>query len=169
MDWKNYHPSAPIHLTRHEHLEHMEKTMPILVLLFGLQCLLLPYFFPELSVGNVLILVAIVLSASLLTLYLHHTQLYTYLYQDHLHQQWGAPGSLFSSKKSYPLKDITGVELQGSPEESFASLKISFKQQKNLTLFFLDRAPEVMTLLMQIKRQQEKIPEQIPDHQDRAA
>ena len=53
--------SSVTHMTRHNHLLHMTRVLPILAVIFIAQCFFIPRVFPELDLGNLYFVMSVAL------------------------------------------------------------------------------------------------------------
>lgn len=135
------------HMTRHNHLVHMNKVLPLLAIIFIAQCFFIPQVFPELQLGNLYFIMSIALCCGVFTLYLYDTQLQVFIKDDHLH--WQIPA--LKIQRQYSLIDLQTVDVF-DPEQPFSNLKLSFGLKKKvINLYFIDNPEKIIQKLWQSK------------------
>lgn len=135
------------HMTRHNHLIHMTKVLPLLAIIFIAQCFLIPSAFPELQLGNLYFIMSVCLCCGVSCLYLYDTQIHIFIKDQKLH--WQIP--LLKINRSFSLLDLNTIDVY-DPEQPFSNLKLSFgPKSKTLNLFFIDNPTQIIQKLWQSK------------------
>lgn len=131
---------------RDNHLEHIVNVLPIITVVFGIQCYIMSRITPAGEFGDFPLYLAATLIAFISGLFYYDKNHHVIFYQDHMHISF----SLFGTNKIIYYKDIR--EIHGPEEEcKFSSLLIKTREQGNLILHFVDYPLTVKSLILEQK------------------
>lgn len=125
----------------------MTRVLPLLAIIFVFQCFFIPQIFPELQLGNLYFIMAIMLCSGVVSLYLYDTQLVVFVKDYELYLQ--VP--LLKISTSYSLKELETIDVYDA-DQPFSNIKLYFGQKKKtLNLYFIDNPSQVIQKLWETK------------------
>ena len=134
------------HMTRNQHLVHMTRVLPLLSIIFCLQCFLIPSAFPDLQLGNLYFVMAIMLCTGVVGLYLYDTQTKIFIKDHQLF--WQIP--MLKIGKSYNLMELQTIDVFDI-DQPFSNIKLHFNK-KIVNLYFIDNPTTIIKSLWQAKK-----------------
>jgi hypothetical protein len=142
-------PKPVFEVTRQEHLNHLQRMMPLLAGIYLIQCFLLLNFITDMPVGDICFLVAIFISVGICGLYAYDNYQKTLIFGDSILSYF----ELWGGAKIYSLSDIKTVRADSS-DLLFGHLEIEFKNGERLRLYFIDRTSDVAKLIEKLVKDQ---------------
>lgn len=131
---------------RENHLNHIINVLPLITVVFGIQCYIMSQITPAGEYGDFPLYLAGSLIAFICGLFYYDKNHHVIFYQDHMHINF----SLFGTNKVIHYKDIR--EIIGPEEEcKFSSLMIKTREQGNIILHFVDYPLTVKSLILEQK------------------
>ena len=133
---------------RENHLNHIINVLPLITVVFGVQCYIMSRIAPAGEYGDFPLYLAGSLIFFICGLFYYDKNHHVIFYKDHLHISF----SLFGTDKIIYFKDIK--EIIGPEEEcKFSSLLIKTREDGNIILHFVDYPLTVKTLILEQKAQ----------------
>lgn len=142
-------PKNPIHITKEFHLQHLLHMLPVLTLIFGMQCLTMPVFFSGMDLGNLYLILASGLVLGILALYFYDTKVVQFIDNGNLYLQI----SSLKFIQSYPLVQLKNIDVMDS-DPYFSNLKLTFHSGKILNLYFVDHPQKMVQIILKEKEKE---------------
>jgi len=142
-------PKPVYEVTRQEHLNHLQRMMPLLAGIYFFQCFLLWHFITDMPVGDICFLVAVFISAGISGLYVYDNYQKTLIFGDSILSYF----ELWGGAKIYSLSDIKNIRADSS-DLLFGHLELEFKNGDSLRLYFIDRTSDVAKLIEKLIKEQ---------------
>ena len=131
---------------RDNHLDHIVNVLPLITVVYGIQCYIMSRISPQIEIGDFAIYLAFALISFISGLFYYDKNHHVIFYDDHLHISF----NLFGTNKVIFYKDIQDVI---APEEEckFSSLMLKTREQGNHVLHFVDYPLTVKNLILEQK------------------
>jgi hypothetical protein len=145
-------------VSREHHLDHLVAILPLITVLFIIQCVILASIAQDNSIYQLCYAIAFALIGMVSMIYYYDAHHHVEVFDQHLVMQFKP----FYKNKKIKLSEI--AQLWVIDEESeFSTLQITMKSGHKLNLFFIDRPSQLVKIMRQqmLKAQtaQEKAPE----------
>lgn len=128
---------------RENHINHLITVMPLIVMVYAIQCYVMWKFSPELQIGDYAITMGIVLSSFISFMVFYDNNHHVLIYEDKLHIYFGLTGT----NRVIEFKDIETI-IAPEEEVNFSNLIIKTKEdQKNHVFYFVDHPFHVKKLI----------------------
>ncbi|MCT4641538.1 MAG: hypothetical protein N4A33_04520 [Bacteriovoracaceae bacterium] len=118
-------------LSRQNHIKHINRSMPLIAILFLIQNMVMSYAYPKESFGDYTIFCAITICSYVAILFWYDKTIYTRIFKDRLETT-----TLFGSNKTIYFKDITKV-IAPQKELPFSTI-ILCSQDQIIPLRYID-------------------------------
>lgn len=127
---------------RQNHINHLITVMPLITMVYAIQCYIMWHFSPDMKIGDYAIGMGCMLSSFIGFMVFYDNNHHVLIYEDKLHVYFG----LTRTNKIIKFKDIDKVI---APEEdvNFSSLVIRTKEEKNHIFYFVDHPAHVKQLI----------------------
>ncbi len=142
-------PKPVYEVSRQEHLNHLQRMMPLLAGIYFFQCFLLWHFITDMPVGDICFLVAVFISAGISGLYMYDNYQKTLIFGDSILSYF----ELWGGARIYSLSEVKSIRADAS-ELAFGHLELEFNNGDTLRLYFIDRASEVAKLVEKLIKDQ---------------
>lgn len=131
-------------ITRKNHIDHLAKSMPLIMLMFTAQIYIMKEAYPEEKLGNYSIFCALCICSYISSLFYYDSKIKTYILEDKL-----ITHTFFGRKIEV---NISQVEKVIAPEGdlAFSTIVVCLKD-KVVPLRFIDNPMQVKNKIMQIK------------------
>jgi hypothetical protein len=145
---------------RQNHLNHLVAIMPLITIVYCIQCYVMHSLAPEIEIGNYAINLGILLSMFIGMMVYYDNSHNVLIYSDHLHVHFGLLG--IDQKINYEdIKEIHAPE----KECAFSNLIIETKDKRKHVFYFVDFPLHVKAL---IESQMDDDISQVDDFKDAA-
>ncbi len=132
---------------RQNHQKHLVKVMPILTVVYCIQCFVMYKFAHDINIGDYALSLGVMLAGLIFSMMYYDNNHHVMIFEDHLHLSFG----IFGLDKKIKLTDI--LEIHTSEEECpFSNLTILTKDDKRHTFFFVDYPVQVKQTIENFKR-----------------
>jgi hypothetical protein len=127
---------------RDNHLNHLVAIMPLITLVYCLQCFIMHKLAPAIEIGNYAMNLGVLLSCFIGMMVYYDNNHNVLIYPDHLHVHFGILGTDFKINYS----DIKAIH---APEKEcpFSNLVIELKDKKKHIFYFVDFPVEVKAII----------------------
>lgn len=127
---------------RQNHLNHLVAVMPLITIVYAVQCFIMYKFAPEVKLGDYAISLGMMLSSFIGMMVYYDNNHHVLIYSNHLHIHFG----LFGIDKKIDLNQIEKII---APEEEcpFSNLVIKTKDNKKHVFYFVDFPVHVKALI----------------------
>lgn len=127
---------------RQNHLNHLVAIMPLLTIVYCVQCFIMHKFAPQMDIGEYAINLGVLLSAFIGMMVYYDNNHNVLIYKDHLHIHFGILGTDIKVN----LQDIEEI-IAPEKEMPFSSLMIKTKDKKRYMFYFVDFPLQVKTII----------------------
>ena len=134
-------------LERKNHLNHLTKVVPFIVLLFAIQCFLIYHFMGGVEIFNTVSIIGIGIISLICSLLYYDYNHHIILYQDHLHIYF----SLALTNREIGYDEIENISV-GEEGTSFSSVYLNLIDGEKVTLHFIDYPDHVKDFILHLKK-----------------
>ena len=127
---------------RENHINHLITVMPLIVMVYAVQCYVMWSFSPDMKIGDYAITMGCVLSSFIGLMVYYDNNHHVLIYEDRLHIYFGLTGT----NKIIEFSDIEKV-LAPDEDVNFSNLIIKTKEEKNHVFYFVDHPLLVKKLI----------------------
>jgi hypothetical protein len=131
---------------RENHLDHIINVLPLITVVYGIQCYIMSRISPGSDIGDFALYLAFALISFISGLFYYDKNHHVIFYEDYMHISF----NLFGTNKKIFYKDIKDV-IAPDEECKFSSLMIKTREQGNHVLHFVDYPLTVKTLILENK------------------
>jgi len=133
----------PKQLTRNHHFNHLVKMVPLIAVIFGVQCFMAQEYYTNVDTKNMLMALGFGLISFILGFNFYDRKHVIVLRENDIHVKW----SIFRNY-TIPYVDIWAVESQGD-DEQFGTLVIKMRKGcgRHKVFYFIDEPDEMKKLI----------------------
>jgi hypothetical protein len=132
---------------RQNHQNHLVKVMPILTIVYCLQCFVMYKFAHDINIGDYALSLGVMLAGLIVAMMYYDNNHQVMIYEDHLHLSFG----LFGLDKKIPLRDIVDIQVP-KKECPFSNVTIVTKDDKKHIFLFVDYPVQVKQTIESTRR-----------------
>jgi hypothetical protein len=126
----------------HNHINHLITVMPLITLVYGVQCYVMWKFSTDMKIGDYAITMGCVLSSFIGLMVYYDNNHHALIYEDKLHVYFGLTGT-------NKIIEFSQIDKIIAPKEdvNFSNLIIKTKDEKNHVFYFVDHPLHVKQLI----------------------
>jgi len=136
--------SFPIKITRNSHIDHLSKSMPIIMLLFVGQIYIMKESYPAQKLGDYSIFCALTICSYIGALFYYDKNISTLIYPDKIETH-----TFLGNKIEIPFNEIVKV-IGPSSERKFSTIVICTKDRA-IPLRFIDNPIQIQNKILSLK------------------
>lgn len=137
-------------LEHNNHLAHLTRVLPLIVMVFAIQCYVLSQMNPTASIGNYALFLGFTLATLIGSMVYYDTYHLTLLFEDHLYIEFKLTGT----KRVIFYHEIKEI-ITAKDEVSFSSILLRLNDNSKVILHFVDHPRAIKKFIEELKTQEQ--------------